>query len=170
MSLAMDNVEIFKTDAGITAFQYLWKHYARTSHMRGLLGYIIFLSLYSIATYTYQNLQDQGTEVARWSSVGIQVLVLINVAWYVLEEVQQYKLRNPTFNKTFKSRIDSILRHFRDNVWNVWDILSYATISAGISFRLAYGFETVTSRCLLAIGSLVTWFKVLGFIYPFSFS
>jgi hypothetical protein len=43
-------------------------------------------------------------------------------------------------------------------------------VTVGTIARIWNGHETVSSRCILSVGSVLVWFKVLNFMRPFKHS
>jgi WD40 repeat protein len=59
-----------------------------------------------------------------------------------------------------------ICQHFSD-FWNMLDLAVILMVLLGTLLRCFYGHETDRSRCVLAIGTVLVWFKPLYFLRPF---
>lgn len=63
----------------------------------------------------------------------------------------------------------AVLEHM-SNFWNLLDVLLIVFVTAGTILRCIYVRETNQSRCVLAVASVFTWFKMLYFMRPFEAS
>lgn len=62
-----------------------------------------------------------------------------------------------------------LLKHFM-GFWNIVDISVIGLVTVGTMLRISKGEETDLSRCILSIGCVVVWFKILNFMRPFKHS
>ena len=61
------------------------------------------------------------------------------------------------------------IRHF-SGFWNLVDLSVLSIVIIGTITRIWNNGETNSSRCILSVGSVLVWFKVLNFMRPFKHS
>jgi WD40 repeat protein len=259
-----DNLAIFESDVGITAFKYAWASFGLRIHMTTTVRYFVFIAIYTLSVFLFDRLQ-RADHLSTWFWAWfLQAAVLSCVLYYICDETRQFwnenkgrvlevkerlldrrerakeqkrralesaddakealhkpgqhrhhfspsestrltvaQRRNPAqysgllyvlasvnvqvhawkdakvvqlslaARKLAQTWEDSILRmvvkHF-SGFWNLIDLSVICIVVIGTIARLWNGHETDTSRCILSVGSVLVWFKVLNFMRPFKHS
>lgn len=268
-SNAVDSLDIFESDVGITAFKYAWVSFGYPIHIVTTLRYASFIALYTASVFLFDRLQQNRRFSVYFWAWALQCAVLLCILYYMVDEARQFwnenkerveqaaqrvkeqkerakelarrkleqteeekegkyepgqhrrhfisksakataattaRRRNPALYTgcryvlaTLELKIltsleacalklasicnvgrvlaqwwDSsvlrmVLKHF-SGFWNMVDLAVMATVTAGTVLRCVNLGETNSSRCILSVGSVLVWFKVLNFMRPFKHS
>ena len=181
------NVELFKSEVVIILINYAWNEYGRKAHSTAFARYIFFLIAFVIANfahyiYYYSHAYDDDKTTAFIIMKLFLSFILFIILCYVFGEFIQIKsqfavyVKNHIYWKTlddsaiFRRRIIFIFRHFTMDIWNLIDFFLYFTVIIGIAIRIKYNGDPVTGRCFLAVGTVISYGKILYFLRPYSFS
>jgi hypothetical protein len=264
ISSTTDNLAIFESDVGITAFKYAWASFGLRIHMTTTIRYSFFIAVYTLSVFLFDRLQRSDHLTDYFWAWFLQAVVLLCVLYYIADETRQFWNENKGRVLAIKERLlDSRerakeqkrkqqetseeekepkvkpgqhRRHFKANstrgpsaptrrnpaayrgiffllvtlelklhdmrvaamlhlaalarsikqgwddsiihlvvahfagFWNLVDLAVMGVVAAGTIVRIANGHETDSSRCILSVGSVVVWFKVLNFMRPFKHS
>jgi hypothetical protein len=158
-SYTLDRLNIFRADSVIYASKFTWSRFGRHIHVLGFFRHIFFTCIYTISFYLFERF-TQGEEDF---SLGLnalawffQALVLCGDFIMFCEELQQYMTGDD----------DGILDHF-SNIWNIMNASLIATTTIGTVLRFVAAYESEQSRCMLALGAILMWAKVLYFFRAF---
>ena len=106
---------------------------------------------------------------AAYSGSPYYVVVYLQLQAFLFRESAVRFLANigPNMWLAWKESIlRMVMRHF-SGFWNLVDLAVIGIVTAGTVVRILHRQETDSSRCILSVGSVVVWFKVLNFMRPF---
>lgn len=167
----LDDIELFNAHIVRLLLSYFWKDYGRKVHIKTTLQYAIFFIIYLLCIYSFKAF-TKGTETSS-EIVLYRIFTLICIAflfYYLIQEYQQ-QLEGADWEGT------SIIKKFRilayttmiapfTSTWNAVDVCLLITGIAGLIIRIIMLKDIVLSRCLLAVSSILIWFKILYFMRP----
>jgi WD40 repeat protein len=230
ISNTTDNLAIFESDVGITAFRYAWTSFGLRAHIAATVRYFVFIAIYTLSVFLFDRLQRAERLSSRVGAWFLQAAVLCGALYYTFDEYRQFwnenkervkEVRNRpleaaddttdalhqpgqhrqrfTSSETYGparapytglvgvlvsvyARLCSLARRlaqaWEDNsarlvakhfsgFWNFIDLSVICIVVTGTITRIWNGHETDASRCILSVGSVLVWFKVLNFMRPF---
>lgn len=183
VSLSLHNVEVFDSPVGSLSLRWYWEEQGRLVHVREMLRYFFTLSLFGLCLFAYKFPRYSGVTIGEREE-GIIVLNVVMIAVFVLylfEEIQEChskysehskrgQFSSPSRKQIMVKKVVSFLSFHFSHFWNVLDLVVCVTGIAGLAMRFQHNHDTDYGRVLLAITSVLMWFKTLYFMRPFSSS
>jgi hypothetical protein len=152
----LGNVAIFESTLGNYILKFIWNEYGQHAHIKTTRQFLVYLSLFTINVFSFEALIDNH-DAAPLAWI-IQTVTLLGMFYLMYQEYLQLKSEGPTITWTL------FREHFTNDFWNAVDITMFLSGIIGIFIRYCAGEETDASRIVLALASVVTWFKVLYFM------
>lgn len=161
------SVDIFNSNVGIYAIECAWNEYGKGAHVQAMAEYMLFLAIYSLACYSQEKLSNVGIyEGKSIFLVILHVLVLCIVFRQATQEALQLLAESEGDLDGFKKASLDYITDF----WNLVDVCVICSAVTGVSIRMHYNEDTPLSRPVLALASVLIWFKILYFMRPFQAS
>jgi hypothetical protein len=158
VSNELGNEDIFNSEIANIVLRYSWRKFGMRVHNTLFCTYVIYLAVVVIAVYSFdQQLKSFGGSIVAWL---FQAAVLAFQIYFIREEYIQFSITSDS----------SLFAHVLDDIWNQLDIAITFTTILGILFRIGYRCETASSRCILAVASVIGWFKLLNYLRPYRVS
>jgi hypothetical protein len=155
---SLNSVALFDNDIAVIAVEYAWRQYARKYHIFHMVIHIFFLLVFSISLFVFNDFIDSGNEdYDQRTKVSVAYILQCFVLLLSINQILRIFSR---FNSSWRKILD-----FVSNFWNICGILTSSTTGTGSLLRLINGGDTLSSRCLLSIGSVFIW---LQFLYYFT--
>jgi hypothetical protein len=178
-SIKERSVEVFNGDVGIIVLQYLWKKYAKRSHIRSTFHYLLYIFLFTWSVYSYSFLRRDYGKKGINAALFTQCATLLFTLYYFVQEAVQIwneSKDNSVMALKFGGKntklafLRDLYNHFRNDIWNFNDLMIVLLVSSGTILRLIFVDDTNKSRCCLAAASICVYFKILYFMRPFAVS
>jgi hypothetical protein len=156
-SESLDNVDIFESHIGAFVCRFIWKEYGRTVHVKTTLQFLLYLILWTISTFTFEALIQNHVGEFAWF---LQVATFFSLFNLIYQEYLQLKSEAEGSQITWPL----VYEHFTADLWNGVDISIFFCSTIGIFIRFGVGNESDSSRIVIALASVLSWFKVLYFM------
>jgi len=153
----------------------------RRAHIKAVLLYAAFVSIYTAAIFTFPYLvmtgadddisRDLATFAMGWA---LQIAVLVGLFVYAVIECLQFRKKNDTKRSFYKSignevgyKSDSIVFHFFGDFWNTVDLVTFSFALTGFVMRCVNQADTLESRCVLSVANICVWGRSLYYLRPY---
>jgi WD40 repeat protein len=159
-SLILGTVEVFDTDIVIYALRFAWKHSGLRVHTLGVITYCAFFVVYTPTILAFEELRNSENASDRgfaWLLQTASFLGVLMVACFTFR-----KLRHA-------AQKGNVLQVFQDG-WVVINIACVVFALGGLLARYAAAGECHTSRCLLAVTTILLWMRGLYYLRPYRLS
>jgi WD40 repeat protein len=113
---------------------------------------------------SHHSSEESSSESLSSTDLGLligNIAVLLFFLYYLYEEYRQIHYNHI---RTIKG----IIFHFMFDFWNFLDFLLLSCGIIGLSLRIGFSDDILIGKSLLALTSVVIWFKLLYFLRPFS--
>jgi WD40 repeat protein len=146
----LDSVDIFNSDVGRLALAYAWRRMGLRVHLLKMAVYFVYIILSTASLLTFVvNKSRPGTG---WISYALIYAQLALDAYFIKEEGLQLGV-NPL--------------EYLSDIWNAMDFVVVVTNVLANILRLSYDADTVATRILLCVCSIVGYFNILYFLRAF---
>ena len=89
VSLYCDDLSIFNSEVGSVAFRYAWRSFGKDAHITATVYYSIFVGIFTCSVVVFDRLQQSDYLFANIIAWILQLLVLLFIVKYIIDEVQQ---------------------------------------------------------------------------------
>lgn len=159
----LSDVQLFDSEVGMMSLQYCWEEYGRLGHLLSSLVYSSFLGLFILCVYSFQFYYRRSQGFAAYIAINVfNCVVIAGFLWYGVEELAQIKARFQVVT------LRTIGLHLVRDLWNAMDLFIILSGLSGMLLRVVLQRESDSGRVLLAVCSVLMWFKVLYYMRPFS--
>jgi WD40 repeat protein len=155
----LNSVEVFDSDVAIHGLRFAWKHYGLRVHAIGVASFVIFFAIYTPNIFLFDRLVH-GSAGERGFGWFLQSVTLILIL--LRGCVAGVKLRY--------ARETGTLEQYLTDGWNALEVTAIVLCLIGLLARYAVSGECDTSRCTLAIATIMLWMLGLYFLRPFRVS
>eukprot|EP01038_Epipyxis_sp_PR26KG_P005462 gene5462-7563_t len=181
VSKELNTVDMFDSDVVKTALNFVWLKYGLDSHTLSTVIHLLYLLLFGFTIYSNDGRNSTSLSFAiinnrDYFQLGLQCLVLLSVLYFTIEELRQMHANEKMVvinKKKYKFFVRIFIRIYKHltEFWSIVDVCIILTAAVGMIQRLAYpSSEWAIGKCILAVSSILVWFKILYFMRPFESS
>ena len=165
ISVQLNTIDIFNNEIVIYSLRYIWEKYSYYIHIKGIFYFCLFLLFYTINILLFEELINNN----HINNINYNILAwFIQTITFILICIRLYKLYLKLL--FIKNNKNSTIFTFFMDFWNILNLFSLLFGIMGMIVRYIMMKETLVSKGLLAIATILIWLYGLYFIRPFRVS
>jgi len=150
-----------------------WKSYVRKKFLLSLLGYVLFLTCFSISMFGVQHIADRNNlyNFAVPFNIVRLIFEILTCIWagvYGVSEIMEayqlgWRITGYEFKRTIRGRDISfpvVYPKYLESLWNLIDCAFFLTLFCSIPLRIA---QQDAQWSLLAVSYVLCWVKLLKY-------
>lgn len=157
ISEVLSRPEVFDNDVIVCAVASAWREYGCMYHLGLFITYSFLMTIITFNNYIYHDWAISNIQILVTSSWILIILTILLNTIFVVLEIHQF------IEELLSNRLMKYLRDPQNLLdWSAHILLYIATLS-----RIAGQKETYVSSSIMAIDTILLWFKFLYFLRPF---